>query len=101
MTIIKILVATPPRFFNEPSEGGLRFAQFEEVGTIDVGGPMTVEEGLSQAFVQSQNIDEAWNPQKPCRSSSVGDVLMVEQPDGQFAAYEVMPLGFKKTTLTH
>lgn len=35
---------------------------------------------LNEAYALSQNVDEPWNKYKPCRSTSVGDVI--QAPDG-------------------
>ena len=40
-----------------------------------------VAESLEQAFVRSQNLDRHWNQKKPCRSTSVGDVIQVDDTD--------------------
>jgi len=40
----------------------------------------TVEaDDLDEAYAMTQNVEKAWNTEKPCRSTSVGDVLKVEK----------------------
>jgi len=34
-----------------------------------------LESQLEEVFFQSQNLEEAWNEESPCRSTSVGDVV--------------------------
>lgn len=54
---------------------------------------------LDQAFHFSQNLEAVWNPVKPCRSTSVGDVLVVTSGDATpTEAYAVMPFGFAAVT---
>lgn len=36
-----------------------------------------VEEQLEVVFAKSQNLDEDWNEESPCRSTSVGDIVRV------------------------
>ncbi len=47
------------------------------------------EEALEHAYLRSQNIEAAWNPAKPCRSASVGDVFKLAEH-----YYVVAPVGF-------
>lgn len=49
---------------------------------------------LYDAFVKSQNFDEHWNPTNPCRSTSVGDVIQGEGPEGE-GFYMVKGLGYE------
>lgn len=44
---------------------------------------------LQEAFQLSNNIFDNWNKEKPCRSTSIGDVIEVEG-----VSYEVQPIGF-------
>ena len=46
-------------------------------------------EALDQAYAFSQNLDRPWRAGKPCRSTSVGDILEVEN-----TLYIVAPMGF-------
>lgn len=46
---------------------------------------------LEDAFRLAQNLDKPWNPAKPCRSLSVGDIVK----DGE-ALFIVAPVGFDK-----
>ena len=45
---------------------------------------------LNVAWRESQNIDEVWNVENPCRSSSVGDVFVLSG-----VKYVVESVGFK------
>lgn len=33
---------------------------------------------LEEAYFKSQNLDRHWNKTKPCRSTSIGDVIQVD-----------------------
>jgi len=46
----------------------------------------------NEAYQLSNNIDGAWRPEAPCRSTSVGDVLVMDA--GKGARLEVDSLGF-------
>lgn len=46
---------------------------------------------LEEAFRLSQNGEKPWNEAKPCRSTSVGDII--QAPDG---FYMVKNIGFQK-----
>jgi len=48
-------------------------------------------DSLEEAFVESQNTEEHWNPINPCRSTSIGDVI---QDDNKF--YIVLGSGFEE-----
>lgn len=63
--------------------------KFELVTTLDVHSDG--EEGLEEAYRRTQNIDSAWRPQQPCRSTSVGDVMA---SGGKF--YVVASFGFEE-----
>lgn len=52
------------------------------------------EHALNVAYAASQNIDSGWNPGKDCRSTSVGDVLVLRAL-GIRQAYVVATIGFK------
>lgn len=54
-------------------------------------GSVTAE-SVEQAFVRSQNLERHWNQQKPCRSTSIGDII---QEEGQDIDYLVAGIGFK------
>jgi hypothetical protein len=47
-------------------------------------------DSLEEAFVESQNTEEHWNPTNPCRSTSIGDII---QDDNEF--YLVCSMGFE------
>jgi hypothetical protein len=51
------------------------------VGEIDIpfrGGPTSIITYLDSAYNYSQNNGSPWNESKPCRSTSVGDVIETE-----------------------
>lgn len=51
--------------------------QYSEVHRFDL--PVNeVDEQLESIFMQTQNHDEAWKPDAPCRSTSVGDIVRVK-----------------------
>lgn len=45
---------------------------------------------LESAFQLSQNLSELWNPLNPCRSTSVGDVIVCDE-----GMYMILGVGFK------
>ena len=51
------------------------------------------ESALDAVYADTQNIDSAWNPAKPCRSTSVGDVLVLRSGNEK-AAFAVVSIGF-------
>ena len=71
----------------EESEGflveALAAKEYSHAGTI---------EGLTdidQVFLNTQNNHEPWNPHKPCRSFSVGDIVIREDDYGHAQFYQV------------
>jgi hypothetical protein len=52
------------------------------------------EDALNSAYALSQNIEESWRPGKSCRSTSVGDVLVLRAVNFH-QAYAVEAVGFK------
>lgn len=46
-------------------------------GKYELAGEVEAAD-LEDAFAKTQNIDAPWNKEKPCRSVSVGDVLVVD-----------------------
>jgi len=68
--------------------GTNRFQEVEKQPRVLAG---TIEaDSLQGAFVKTQNFNESWNKENPCRSTSVGDVI--ESDEGYFM---VCGLGFK------
>lgn len=47
---------------------------YKEVATLEIEGE-TVGRILDRAYCSTQNIDAAWRPENPTRSTSVGDIL--------------------------
>lgn len=47
-------------------------------------------DSLNDAFKKSQNFDDHWNPENPCRSTSVGDVIQFDNE-----SYIVAGMGFR------
>lgn len=68
-----------------------RFLEIKNQPRI-LAGSMDVHT-LTDAFTRSQNFDDHWNPNHPCRSTSVGDVI--QNDEGYF-----MVAGFGFTKLT-
>lgn len=55
-----------------------------------------VELLLNRCYRETQNIEAPWNNHKPCRSTSVGDIIAIF-PDGQdMELYIVASVGFDK-----
>jgi len=54
-------------------------------------GVTEVEACLEHAYMRSQNIDSHWNKASPCRSTSVGDIIKIEDD-----LYIVGSVGFDK-----
>lgn len=73
------LATDPKKMFQEIDRQPREYAGFVEANSLD------------EAFKNSQNLDESWNKQSPCRSTSVGDVI---QNDVGF--YMILGQGFKK-----
>ena len=58
---------------------------------------------LDEAYAGSQNLMHGWTPLKNgkgCRSTSVGDVLVLQLPKQDPVAYQVAPVGFQSVTFT-
>jgi hypothetical protein len=67
--------------------GGYDFVgEFETPSTL-----MDDEWNLEKVYEKTQNINEAWNKKKPCRSTSVGDILKFGDD-----LYIVASFGFEK-----
>lgn len=61
--------------------------------------PGALDDVLEDAYRMSQNIHEAWNPMKHARSTSVGDVVVIE--DGtRRQAFAVDGCGFRPITFS-
>lgn len=56
----------------------------EKVGTIEA-------DSVEDAFIKTQNFDTNWNTNKPCRSTSVGDIIKCNND-----MYQVLGVGFEK-----
>lgn len=68
---------------------GVRFTETEIQPREYVG--FVYANSLEEAYINSQNIDDEWNPENPCRSTSVGDVI---QDNDKF--FMVCGIGFKE-----
>lgn len=71
-----ILHAVLPSYTDEPQQ------ERKHVGSV-------VAASLEEAFIKSQNLERHWNKHKPCRSTSVGDVIQDGDVD-----YVVSGVGF-------
>ncbi len=60
--------------------------------------PNRPESALDTAYASTQNIDSHWRPGKPCRSTSVGDILVLRTTASR-RAYVVANLGFEQVML--
>lgn len=73
-------------------EGGYELAGEVEVSVTDNWLEAIGNAGvLEVVYMKSQNIDSHWNEDKPCRSTSVGDICDIE---GEL--YIVASFGFEK-----
>jgi hypothetical protein len=50
---------------------------------------------LEDAYVKTQNLKEYWNKENPCRSTSIGDVIEIDDK-----YYMVKSIGFEDITNT-
>lgn len=71
-----------------PSPLGEVPKEIDYVGTVIAKSP-------EEAFKKSQNFEKPWNPNNPCRSTSVGDII--ETPDGRILL--VKGVGFDELEL--
>ncbi len=86
------LAKMPLDSLDERGLAQLREDQYDWVGDLDVRGYSTVKL-LNRAFERSQNAIYAWNPQRPCRSSRIGDVFVLREGD-RVQAFAIMSVGF-------
>jgi len=68
--------------------------EYKMVGEIEIShvSNENVEDSLDMVYNYSQNIEDHWNKNKPCRSTSVGDVIETENE----SLYVVASYGFDK-----
>lgn len=78
--------------FDDEDLSHIRPHHYDRVGDLDVRGYSTAKL-LNRAFERSQNAIYSWNPHRPCRSSRVGDIFVLDE-NGDLQAYVVMPQGF-------
>lgn len=83
-----VLLKRDPTFLDENVNASENVFDFDIAGTVDA-------ENLDDAYTKTQNLENLWNPGKPCRSVSVGDVLMERGGN----AYRVQAFGFSKIQL--
>jgi hypothetical protein len=93
-TRVLVLHAKQPTFF-AAAERVVARSDYDEVAQLDLPQPGTA--ALDAAYSQTQNIDDAWRPQAPCRSTSVGDILVLDGAHPQ--AFEVAMMGFEPISL--
>ncbi len=94
--VVEVWQANTPTFGFGPQSDELRTADFTRCADILV--PHTADNphrSLDCAFGASQNIDEAWRVGWPCRSTSVGDVLVLSTAEGR-TAYRIDNVGFSE-----
>jgi hypothetical protein len=103
VAIVEVLLANPPRFditFKPPEETStLSRSQFVIAARFTLLDAAEPDVLLNEVFEKSQNIEEPWNPFKPCRSTSVGDVLVLWR-GAECVAYEVRNIGFSTVSLS-
>lgn len=51
--------------------------EYQEVATLTVE-ESDIERALETVFVRTQNIERPWREHAPCRSTSVGDVMIAD-----------------------
>lgn len=73
---------------------------FIKCATFLVPSAENVESALDAAYTASQNIDTNWRPGNGCRSSSVGDVFVVNMPEGR-QPYGVASCGFQQVAFSN
>ena len=71
------------------SFGPRKFTETDVQSRVYVG--FVEANSMEEAFEKSQNSETPWNPQYPCRSTSVGDVIQDEI--GEF--YMILSVGFR------
>lgn len=76
-----ILQAVVPTFDEEPDQ------YRKPVGVVKATS-------IEEAYAKTQNLDRHWNYNKPCRSTSVGDVIQVDDQN-----FLVTNVGFKQIEL--
>lgn len=97
--VVEVWQARQPMFGLDGLKPVYAKAEFEHCADILVPLDSRAESALDAAYAASQNIESHWRPGKPCRSTSVGDVLVLRTPDSQ-GAYVVANLGFEPVQLT-
>ncbi len=63
--------------------------KFTSVGVLSTD--LSGDDALEAIYCRTQNLSAPWNPNAPCRSTSVGDVMEIE---GEY--YSVAPCGFTR-----
>jgi hypothetical protein len=74
-----ILQAVVPTFDEEPDQ------YRKHVGSVEATC-------LEEAYFKSQNMDRHWNPKKPCRSTSIGDVIQFDDRNFMVAGTGFKPI---------
>ncbi len=96
---IEVWHADPPDFmYDNLSE--VQRSRYKKVALVTIprriGGSEVGDEALlDDVYSRTQNIESAWNPPKPCRSTSQGDVLVIrEGSEWATAMHAVSRVGF-------
>lgn len=92
--LVEIWLDKAPMFGLGPQSDHLKPSAFEHVASIWVPMIEDADVMLDKGFAASQNIDSAWKPSKPCRSSSVGDVFVLRRAGFSPCAFRVASIGF-------
>lgn len=99
------LEAQSPAEWLHSMKGPVDFSKFTHEADIgfdpaDVmhAEPGTFESGcLESAFRLTQNIEENWNHEHPCRSSMIGDVFVLKDTNtGSTSTWRVGAVGFEE-----
>lgn len=91
---VEIWHRTEPDF--DAPQAELTKADFNLAGVVLLAQTEKPAAMLEAVYALSQNIDAPWNPAKPARSTSVGDVLELQTVEGK-QCYGIASLGFCKT----
>ena len=67
---------------------------YQKAGTLVYPDNVDVQQAASYTFRDTQNLDEHWNKEEPCRSSCVGDVFVITDNDYKITRLVVDRFGF-------
>jgi hypothetical protein len=98
--LVEIWIDNHPKFGMGGIADKLQPALFKKVAALLVGHIKGDDESaLESSFMATQNAACEWSPGEGIRSSSVGDVFVLNSPSGR-TAYVVSSIGFKKVSFS-